>query len=243
MAIATALMPPLATVGFGIATRQIWVAHGAAMLFITNTAAIALGVSLMAVWYGFGRIISPRTVLWQSTMTFLIGVSLLTPLLNSLKSIAEEMGVKQEVRRVIKSQVENNLSNLMGEYRVNLLSDGSVQILGIAYVEKVGTELENIMIQDLETSLSREVKVVLRQIPVRDMDTLKEKQSPPPGIMRPSAVANPIHPVPNHPVPNSPASNNPVSSNSLTNTLTTPSKEEVTLLGSLPARQEAAFPP
>ncbi|MBF0342422.1 MAG: hypothetical protein HQL95_15865 [Magnetococcales bacterium] len=165
------------------------------MLFITNTTAIAIGVSLVAVWYGFGRIISRQTLFWQSMTTLLIGLSLLIPLLDSLRTIATEMGVKQMVRKVLNAQVENNLSNLMGEYRVNLLADGSVRVVGIAYVETIGVELEKVITQDLETSLGRRVNVVMKQIPVRDIVALKEKQAPPPGMTLPSSVANPITPI------------------------------------------------
>ncbi|MBF0179158.1 MAG: DUF389 domain-containing protein [Magnetococcales bacterium] len=197
VAIATALMPPLATIGFGLATRQIWVAKGAALLFVTNATSIAVGVAIMAVWFGFGRFVSQRILLGQGLTTAAIGIAILLPLLDSLRSIAEEVGVKQMVRKVLAAQIENNLTNLMGEYRVNLLQDGSVQVLGIAYVEKIGRELENMMTQDLEVSLGRKVNVVLKQIPVRDIEAIKEKSTPPPGVIPPSAVANPIQPVPN----------------------------------------------
>ncbi|MBF0416184.1 MAG: DUF389 domain-containing protein [Magnetococcales bacterium] len=196
VAIATSLMPPLATVGFGIATQQTWVARGASMLFITNTTAIALGVTLVAIWYGFGRILSKKILFGQSVIITLVGLTLLIPLLKALTTIATEMGVNQVVRKVLRAQVENNLSNLMGDYRVNLLANGSVQVVGVVYVEKIGLELEKMLTQDLEVSLGRKVNLVMKQIPVRDMDVLKEKTSPPPGVTPPSAVANPIKPVP-----------------------------------------------
>ncbi|MEO5334137.1 MAG: DUF389 domain-containing protein [Magnetococcus sp. YQC-5] len=199
VAIATALMPPLATVGFGIATQQIWVARGAAMLFITNITAIAVGVAIIAIWYGFGQIVSKKILFWQSVITILVGMALLIPLLKSLATIATEMGVNQTVRKVLRAQVENNLSNLLGEYRVNLLADGSVQVVGIAYVEKIGIGLEKMMTQDLEVSLGRKVSVMMKQIPVLDMETLKEKTEPPPGVTLPSSVANPINPIPTPP--------------------------------------------
>lgn len=199
VAIATALMPPLATIGFGIATQQAWVAYGAAMLFITNISAITLGVSIMSAWYGFSRVISRRGLLWQALLVVLIGLLLLAPLLNSLRATAEEISVKRVVRNVVKAQVEHDLSNMMGEYRVTLLPDGSVQVIGVVYVEKLGNELGKLVTQNLEVALGRKVKVVLKQIPVNDMDALKEKSVPPPAIQSQSAVANPIQPAINQP--------------------------------------------
>ena len=60
VAIATAVMPPLATLGFGIATANADVAGGAAFLFFTNLMAIALACAAMARLYGFGASLSPR---------------------------------------------------------------------------------------------------------------------------------------------------------------------------------------
>ena len=51
-AIATALMPPLATVGFGLARGDAAIALGAGRLFLINFATIAASAAIMAVWYG-----------------------------------------------------------------------------------------------------------------------------------------------------------------------------------------------
>ena len=60
VAIATALMPPLAVVGYGIATRNVPVGAGAFALFVTNFITIALSATLMARFYGFGHHLSRR---------------------------------------------------------------------------------------------------------------------------------------------------------------------------------------
>lgn len=59
VAIATALMPPLAVVGYGIAVGSGAIAGNAFFLFMTNLLAIALSVALVAKWYGFGAQNSP----------------------------------------------------------------------------------------------------------------------------------------------------------------------------------------
>ena len=48
VAIATALVPPLSTVGFGLATGRFDFALGAALLFLTNTLAIAFAATMAA---------------------------------------------------------------------------------------------------------------------------------------------------------------------------------------------------
>ncbi|HEX7655979.1 MAG TPA: DUF389 domain-containing protein, partial [Sphingomonas sp.] len=60
VAIATALMPPLAVVGFGLATLNWTVFSGALLLFFTNLMTIALAAAVMARLYGFARSLSPQ---------------------------------------------------------------------------------------------------------------------------------------------------------------------------------------
>ena len=55
VAIATALMPPLAVVGFGLATWNWTVFSGALLLYVTNLITIALTAWGMARLYGFPR--------------------------------------------------------------------------------------------------------------------------------------------------------------------------------------------
>ncbi|MCP1468829.1 putative hydrophobic protein (TIGR00271 family) [Sphingobium sp. OAS761] len=101
VAIATALMPPLATVGFGLATLNATVAGGAFLLFFTNFVTIALAAGIMARLYGFGRELSPRQS-WLQT-AFIIGIflALAVPLGLSLGRIAWEARASREARDVI----------------------------------------------------------------------------------------------------------------------------------------------
>ena len=61
VAIATALMPPLAVIGYGIATRDWAIFSGAGGLFMTNLLAIGLTASIVAKVFGFGAHNASRT--------------------------------------------------------------------------------------------------------------------------------------------------------------------------------------
>jgi len=52
VAIATALMPPLAACGWGVAHADIAIASGAALLFLGNAVGIAIGIAVTSTWYG-----------------------------------------------------------------------------------------------------------------------------------------------------------------------------------------------
>jgi uncharacterized membrane protein len=60
VAIATALMPPLAVVGYGLAAWNMPVLSGSLALFVTNCMTIAPSATIMARVYGFGHYLSGR---------------------------------------------------------------------------------------------------------------------------------------------------------------------------------------
>lgn len=59
-AIATALMPPLGTVAYGLARDLPAMAQGAAVLFLINFTTIAVSTAAVAVWHGLHRAGSPQ---------------------------------------------------------------------------------------------------------------------------------------------------------------------------------------
>lgn len=81
VAIATALMPPLATIGIGIALGRWDIAGGASLLFLTNAVTIAFAATLVFFLEGFGPKFSrqngvPRTILVAGLLTALLLIPL-----------------------------------------------------------------------------------------------------------------------------------------------------------------------
>ncbi len=101
VAIATALMPPLAVVGFGLATMNTTVFWGSLFLFITNLTTIALTATAMARIYGFSTSLSEKQTQWQAILIFGAFVALAIPLLLSLRQIAWETQATREARGVV----------------------------------------------------------------------------------------------------------------------------------------------
>jgi uncharacterized hydrophobic protein (TIGR00271 family) len=94
VAIATALMPPLAVTGFGLASGEFEIAGGAFFLFMTNLLAIALSVTILARFYGFGERHSPQHARWQNALIVSVFLALSIPLGLSLRDIAYEARVR-----------------------------------------------------------------------------------------------------------------------------------------------------
>jgi uncharacterized hydrophobic protein (TIGR00271 family) len=81
VAIATALMPPLCTVGIGLATRMWHVAGGAFLLFLTNAITIAFASSLVFFALGFAPRFTRGSKLPRSLqISALLTIGLLFPL-------------------------------------------------------------------------------------------------------------------------------------------------------------------
>jgi len=106
VAIATALMPPLAVVGFGLATYNWTVFSGALVLYITNLITIALTAWGMARLYGFRTALSERQSLFQNLAVIAVIVALAIPLFISLQQIAFEANAQRIVRDEIQEKFD-----------------------------------------------------------------------------------------------------------------------------------------
>ena len=108
VAIATALMPPLATVGFGLATWNWTVFSGALLLYVTNLITIALTAWGMARLYGFKTTLSQRQSQFQNFAIVVVFIGLSVPLAFSLQQIAWQTNAQRIVRDEIREPFPSN---------------------------------------------------------------------------------------------------------------------------------------
>ncbi len=104
VAIATALMPPLAVVGFGLATLNWTIFGGALLLYFTNLMTIALTAAVMARLYGFRSRLSDNHTKLQAIVTVLVFIALAVPLGFSLRQIAWESNATRTATSVVKDE-------------------------------------------------------------------------------------------------------------------------------------------
>lgn len=104
VAIATAIMPPLAVVGFGLATWNTTVLLGSALLFFTNLTTIAASTAVLARLYGFAGDLSPRQTGLQATIVIVTLTALAVPLGLALKQIAWEALASRQAQEVLATQ-------------------------------------------------------------------------------------------------------------------------------------------
>lgn len=103
VAIATALMPPLAVVGFGLATWNLTVFFGALGLFVTNLLTIALTALGMARLYGFSSSLSERNSFFQNIAVAGVVIALVVPLGLTLRQI----GWEYNAQRIVRSELQD----------------------------------------------------------------------------------------------------------------------------------------
>ena len=108
VAIATALMPPLATIGFGLATWNWTVFSGALLLYVTNLITIALTAWGMARLYGFKTTLTQRQSQFQNFAIVVVFIALAVPLAFSLQQIAWQTNAQRIVRDEIHEPFPSN---------------------------------------------------------------------------------------------------------------------------------------
>ncbi len=166
VAIATALMPPLAVIGYGIATHNWAIFSGSGGLFMTNLLAIGLTVSLVAKFFGFGARNASHVTLWHTLSIVAVFAVLSVPLGLSLKQIAGDAVQTSKVR----STLQNYFAPLSGHiYGVKVLfpEGRPVEVEALVLVKKPRPAAEAELQKRLKKSLGTDVALSLSQVPVQ----------------------------------------------------------------------------
>lgn len=165
VAIATALMPPLAVTGFGIATAQFEIAGGAFFLFMTNLLAIALSVTILARFYGFGERHSPQHAAWQNALIFGVFIALSVPLGLSLRDIAYEARVRDVGRDMVVASFEGDDVRVT-DFDVTFPRSGPdrIKVRATVFTPSRVIDAETRLAGQLSDRFRRQVAVVLDQV-------------------------------------------------------------------------------
>lgn len=166
VAIATALMPPVATVGFGIGTGDLSISVGAFYLFMTNLVAIALSATLTAGFYGFRPRLRERPSPWRGLAVLAVFVLLSIPLVISLRAIGLESQATAETRTAVADIFAG------ADSRITLLdarSEGrGVVVSALVSTKKLVADAQGQLQARLSAALHTPVTATLDQIVVAD---------------------------------------------------------------------------
>ncbi len=164
--IATALMPPVATVGFGIGTGDLSISIGAFYLFMTNLVAIALAATLTAGFYGFRPRLMERPSRWRGIAVLAVFVLLSIPLVISLRAIGLESKATAETRTAVADIFAGADSRVT---LVDARSEGKgVAISALVSTRKLVADAQEQLQDRLSAALHTPVTATLDQIVVAD---------------------------------------------------------------------------
>ncbi|MCB2072377.1 MAG: DUF389 domain-containing protein [Novosphingobium sp.] len=169
VAIATALMPPLATVGYGIAVGNAAFMGGAFLLFLTNLAAISFSFALVARLSGAARPIakvelSPRYVV-MGVMAFLV---LATPLALTLYRVTREANTVVLTRRILQEELQLKRSNV-AQLEVKWPLRGEPEIDAVLIAPGYRNDAEQIIAKRLTASLGTDLQLNIQQVVASDL--------------------------------------------------------------------------
>jgi len=170
VAIATAVMPPLATVGYGISTRQWNIASGAFMLFVTNLAAIIVSADLVFLAAGvrLARVPIERHEPWwvrhRMAISWVVLATISVPLVKTLVRAADQNRVRSQVRAALEQQLNHPGKGRLDEVSVRVdrkrvLADAVVQT-----ADMISPDEEKRLEAELSRRLGREVVLQLDQL-------------------------------------------------------------------------------
>lgn len=174
VAIATALMPPLAVVGYGLAVGNPGVAGGATFLFMTNLLAIALSATIMARWYGFGGSDSPRQTALQAVLIVGTFVLLSIPLGLALQRIALRSQAELAVRTAFDDAVSASAGRVSA-LRVDAKPE-RIDVDAVVMVPRHVAGLEAALERTLSARLGRPVGVSVREVLTADDASVARQQ-------------------------------------------------------------------
>jgi uncharacterized hydrophobic protein (TIGR00271 family) len=163
VAIATALMPPLAVVGFGLATLNWTVFSGSLLLFFTNLMTIALTAALMARLYGFSTRLSKKQTHLQTAFIVTAFVALAIPLGLALFGVAKEAAATRQVNSALLEPFSDRA--LVSDFNLDLNGDPA-KVSAVVLTPEIKAGVSEQLEQTLRGILGRPVELTLTQVPV-----------------------------------------------------------------------------
>jgi uncharacterized hydrophobic protein (TIGR00271 family) len=175
VAIAAALVPPLATVGIALTTGYFRESFGAFLLFITNLVAISSATALVFIVLGFRpteaqkkrQVVKTRSV--RVALLLLVVVALL--LLATTYRLAQESAAEAHIREVVRQSVAEVINARLVDETISEDEDGRLQMELTVRSTSMVSHSRVVELQDeIGTALQREVGLNLTVILVTDLD-------------------------------------------------------------------------
>ena len=194
VAIATALMPPLCTIGIGIAMGRWDVAGGALLLFLTNAVTIAFAAMLVFFALGFAPLReSGQHVKRALTISAVFTLVLLVPLTFLSASFFREAANNREFNQVVSDEVAKYGAELTS---LQIVPEGDALHMTATLRTSQQLSYEDVIQiqEDVALHLQRPVSIVVNQIVAARLDPLVPPTftvTPTPATFTPTVTLTP----------------------------------------------------
>jgi uncharacterized membrane protein len=171
VAIAAALVPPISVTGIGLATGNIDVAGGGALLFITNLIAITLAGSIVLLLLGFRppRPGEGETRLQVGLVTAIALVVIISiPLAFVFSGVVRDTSTDRAIQRTLDIQLGDNQEVKLAGYEFDT-AGGAVDVTVTLYVKRSESVPNAVGLSDeLSQAIGRPVSLHLVSIPIQE---------------------------------------------------------------------------
>ncbi len=169
VAIATALMPPLATLGYSLAVLRFDFAAGAGLLFLTNLAAISFSFAFVARLRGVAR---PLQNVEFKPLHVALGIfaflCLAAPLALTLQRVAQEAFLTSTVRREVVNELKIDASQI-AQLSVNFPFIGEPKVSVTAITPEYKRDAEANLTASMRSIIGSEPDFTFRQVVAADL--------------------------------------------------------------------------
>jgi len=213
VAIATALMPPLCTIGIGISIGRWDVAGGASLLFLTNAVTIAFAATLVFFLRGFSVTSSLRNshrLLSSLLLSALLVILLLVPLSFYSIQFVREASENREIHAVVIKEVRDTLQADLMEMDVKRSESGLQMTLTVRTRSPLRYQQVVNLQQAIVDRINKPVSLKVNQIFAEELDPLIPPTPTPTPTQTPTPTLG----------PSPTATHTPTSTNTMTPTAT-----------------------
>ena len=194
VAIATALMPPLCTVGIGLAMSLWDVAGGAALLFLTNAVTIAFASVLVFFIRGFARgklLIKDRHLPQGLILSASLTALLLIPLTYYSVRFFQDASENRLINSVVHAEVSKINNAELTEIRINRNGPALDMVLTIRTNSALRYEQVTELQKAIVTGIDMPISLKVNQVIAERLDPLVPPTPTPTSTVTPSATPGP----------------------------------------------------
>lgn len=179
IAIATAVIPPLSVVGYGIGTLQLGLAMGGFLLFFTNLVAIVISSDIVFMLLRFRSSMVEESTYPLRLRLKILGITLAVisiPLVITLVTDLRALKLSKQIEQTLKSNLNAEGHSRLTGFSIDRDEKEIKVLASVNTVDGIDTVAENKLKKELSSSVKRTIVLEIEQIIVK-ASTIKQPET------------------------------------------------------------------